>query len=169
MQITIENQPISIKNPFKINTGFTLIELLVALIVGAVLFILSAQSFNYLQRSNARTALTDHLTTAIQYANLVAMTKGKPVYLKPLLNNNWAQGVGLFTALENQLLYSWDWHYQGWQVQWLGFESRKRLLLGSGPEHAASNGHFIIINQATHEHSKLLVNRLGRVVKSHND
>lgn len=148
-------------------SGFTLIELLITLCVCVVLFLLTAQNFTYLQRSNARTALTDHLTSSIHYANLAAMTEAQGVYLKPLLSrDNWALGIGLFAVSGNQLLYSWDWHYPGWQVQWRGFESKEHLRLGAGPEHAASSGHFIITNLTTHEKSKLVLNRLGRVVKS---
>lgn len=158
------------------NAGLTLIELLFALALLSILFFMCLPSGLSLFRMNQLQVMENEITTAVRYARNMALLYDISLVLSPLPNSNdWSQGMILFEDNTNhkyqndvRILHQWQWQHHGLQVAWNGFHSSRYLLFSSDLKHAATSGHFNIINFDS-KYSKLVVNRFGRISKQSTD
>lgn len=156
----------------KFNQGITLLELLCCLLLVSILFFLSLPSSTELANQNKLTVIEKEIVAAIRYARNIALLNHTRLALTPLNDSDdWSKGMLLFVDNKNhhyqpgdKILHRWQWHMQGVQISWSGFQSNEYLLFASDLKHAATSGHFTLLTQHT-EPIKLVVNRLGRVNK----
>lgn len=151
------------------NSGLTLMELLISIVILTCLisgFMIFRQSF---YQANKIQLVESELIQAIQYSRNMALIRGQSLLLKPLQDNDWSTGMGLFedkmSSLEKQtMLKQWAWFPQIVKVQWHGFQSDRRIVFSDDLGQSTCNGQFII---SAGEHVKVFkVNRLGRVKES---
>jgi prepilin-type N-terminal cleavage/methylation domain-containing protein len=154
------------------NFGFTLLELLVCLaILCALFFCLPLESYFY--QHNQIDTMSEEIKSTIRYARNIALLKGVPLTLNPLPGrNDWSDGMILFVdnlqhqyTDDDELIYQWEWHRQGIQVEWKGFRSTHYLTFSTLLDKATCNGTFHIFGNHV-EQKKLIVNRLGHIRES---
>lgn len=152
--------------------GVTLIELLVCLaIMGMIGWLAMPFSPSFYQKNQLH-VIVDEMKSAIRYAKLQAIIRGKYVILTPKADlNNWSSGMALYmenatahpwSTSRGELIYEWTWPSTGTHIVWHGFQSNDYLRFAPELSQSAVNGSFLI--DINHQHQiKLMVNRLGRV------
>lgn len=151
------------------NPGFTLIELLVCLAILCTLFFFVPISSHFFQKNQAE-VVSEEIKNAIRYARNVALIKGIPLTLAPLPGkSDWSDGMVLFVDnpkhqydVREKLIYQWQWHHPGIQVEWKGFRSTHYLTFSTHLTHSTANGAFYILGNHIVQR-KLIINRLGRI------
>ncbi|WP_165483390.1 GspH/FimT family pseudopilin [Legionella jamestowniensis] len=128
--------------------------------------------FTIIQQNQLK-VIEDEISDAIRYARKMALLHGVRLALTPLADSDdWSKGMILFIDNEqhkyqsdDKLLHQWQWQKPGLQIKWRGFLSNSYLLFSSNLKHAATSGHFDLLTADT-KHTKLIINRFGRVNKS---
>lgn len=148
--------------------GFTLIEILITLICFVGLSLFSVISASFLKYKHEQQIIVDEIKTAIHYAKIQAVVRGRPVYLVPFdQEDNWSKGMKLTQYNDNKkamdVLYQWEWHHPRWSITWNGVSSLNKITLSNSPGSAISNGKFVVSNPYTQEHMIIVLNRLGRI------
>lgn len=151
----------------KKTSGMTLVELLVCLTIIGVLFSFASPFGPTLYKKNQLQVITDQIKSAIRYAKLQAIIHGEHVILSYRPNTKeWSSGIALYTehphALKT-LIHEWTWPTSGCHITWQGFQSNQYLRFAPELSESAVNGTFII-ELAQQKSTKLIINRIGRVV-----
>lgn len=133
-----------------------------------LVFCFGMHSFTDLRYRNEEKILEDELTHAVQFARGYALATGIAVALIPDRPANWDHGVFLKIADNNnsKLLEHWQFQNRTCAISWHGTHKSKILFAAHASE-SMSNGYFLIKNHRTHQETKLILNRLGRLRKSY--
>lgn len=151
--------------------AFSLIEILVVLAIIGIGFVFYIPFSSKTLQNNQLEVLENNIINSIQYARTKAMMTGLNLTLNPIAGNmDWSKGMVLFVdnpshhySEKDRLIYQWQWQDSPLQVVWHGFRSANFLVLSATIDDRTVNGHFSILFEQN-EVSRLVVNRLGRIV-----
>lgn len=144
--------------------GFTLLETLIALSLLLLSCYFGMLSFTDLRYRNEEKILVDEIIHAIQFARGYALASGIPAELIPDEPTNWNHGISLKVNdnTTSRTLEHWQFKNQTCAISWHGTQKAK-IIFASHASESMSNGYFLIKNHRTHQETKLILNRLGRL------
>lgn len=124
-------------------------------------------------QKNQLDVFTNEMKSAIQYAKLQSLMRGKKLVLRPVSStNDWSAGMVLFVdnktheyRSDKDIVHQWHWKEGAIQISWHGFQSSSFLVFTPALSSQSLNGTFVFENNV-HEQKKLIINRLGRVKDS---
>lgn len=159
-------------NQSLIKKGFSLIELLMMIAVVSSLCLWSISSLTDILAHYKARILVKKLEHILRFSRHTAVALNHDMLLKPLIAEDWSEGVALLldtpnhdlSAEKTPVLYRWSWSHPMVNLQWQGFQSKQYIIFAKNLSQSASNGQFMI--RYRHQVlAKIILNRLGRVKK----
>jgi Tfp pilus assembly protein FimT len=148
--------------------GFTLIEMLFYCAICCSILFWGISSWVQLKRQNERETIVDAIKTAVHYARIQALSRGRSLVLSPRTSEkDWAQGMVLSELNKEQkkqkVLQEWAWNHRQWTIAWTGATGSNNILIADNISAAMSNGTFLVKTKDGRQQVKLILNRFGRV------
>jgi prepilin-type N-terminal cleavage/methylation domain-containing protein len=160
------------------NLAFTLVELAITLLVLSILFTLAAPYYHEIRAQQERRAIYRQIINNVQIAKQHALIHHTNVVIcstadnKTCKNSMWQHGFIVFLdsnknrQIDNQemLINSENTHLHYGSLNWRGTLNFSSLNFLS--EHGlpiGSNGSFYYCSSQTHDHMKIILNKMGHV------